>query len=122
MRAVPLLVMPPGYATRETFDAACRIAGVHGSVMFESAALSTLAAFAEAGVAVVPATFGRKGERVRIGRLELRRKPVTMPLAILWDSNKPLPRFAENFPELFSAHVKALMRDGDHGFGKSQVR
>jgi len=48
LRDVPLLVMPPGYATRETFDAACRIAGVHGSVVFESATLSTLAAFAEA--------------------------------------------------------------------------
>jgi len=89
-----LLVMPPGYATRETFDAACRIAGVDGSVVFESAALNTLAAFAEAGhgVAIVPATFRSKGERVRIARLELRRKPVTMPLAILWDGNKPLPR------------------------------
>jgi DNA-binding transcriptional LysR family regulator len=124
LRDVPLLVMPPGYATRETFDAACRITAVHGSVVFESAALSTLAAFAEAGhgVGIVPATFRRKGERVRIGRLELRRKPVTMPLAILWDSNKPLPRFAEDFPELFSAHVKALMQDGDDGLGKSQVR
>jgi DNA-binding transcriptional LysR family regulator len=112
----PLLVMPPGYATRETFDAACRIAGVHGSVVFESAALSTLAAFAEAGhgVAIVPATFRSKGERVQIARLELRRKPVTMPLAVLWDSNKPLPRFAENFPELFSAHATALMREASH--------
>jgi DNA-binding transcriptional LysR family regulator len=124
LRDVPLLVMPPGYATRETFDAACRIAGVHGSVVLESAALSTLAAFAEAGlgVAVVPATFRRKGERVRIGGLELRRKPVTMPLAILWDGDKPLPRFAENFPAMFSAHVKALMRDGLHSLGKSKVR
>jgi DNA-binding transcriptional LysR family regulator len=85
-------------------------------VVFESAALSTLAAFAEAGhgVAIVPATFRSKGERVRIARLELRRKPVTMPLAVLWDSNKPLPRFAENFPGLFSAHVTALMREGNH--------
>jgi len=121
---VPLLVMPPGYATRETFDAACRIAGVHGSVVFESAVLSTLAAFAEAGhgVAIVPATFRSKGECVRIARLELRRKPVTMPLAILWDDNKPLPRFAENFPELFSAHATALMRNGNHNLSRSQVR
>ena len=124
LRDVPLLVMPPGYATRETFDAACRIAGVRGSVVFESAALNALAAFAEAGhgVAVVPATFRRKGERVRIGRLELRRKPVTMPLAILWDSDKPLPRFAEKFPVMFLAHVRALMRDDHHGLDKSQAR
>ena len=118
---VPLLVMPSGHATRETFDAACRVAGLHGSVVFESAALSTLAAFAEAGhgVAIVPATFRRKGERVRIGRLEWRRKPVSMPLAILWDGNKPLPRFAENFPELFSAHATAVMRDGNHNLSRS---
>jgi len=124
LRDVPLLVMPPGYATRETFDAACRIAGVRGSVVFESAALNALAAFAEAGhgVAVVPATFRRKGERVRIGRLELRRKPVTMPLAILWDSDKPLPRFAEKFPAMFLAHVRALMRDDHNGLDKSQAR
>jgi DNA-binding transcriptional LysR family regulator len=119
----PLLVMPPGYATRETFDAACRIAGVHGPVVFESAALNTLAAFAEAGhgVAIVPATFRSKGERVRIARLELRRKPVTMPLAILWDDKKPLPRFAENFPGLFSAHVTALMRNGSNSLSRSRV-
>lgn len=124
LRDVPLLVMPPGYATRETFDAACRIAGVRGSAVFESAALNALAAFAEAGhgVAVVPATFRRKGERVRIGRLELRRKPVTMPLAILWDSDKPLPRFAEKFPAMFLAHVRALMRDDHNGLDKSQAR
>jgi len=121
---VPLLVMPRGYATREIFDAACRIAGVDGSVVFESAALNTLAAFAEAGhgVAIVPATFRHKGERVRIAGLELRRKPVTMPLAILWDGNKPLPRFAENFPELFSAHSSALMREGNHRPGRPRVR
>jgi DNA-binding transcriptional LysR family regulator len=119
----PLLVMPPGYATRETFDAACRIAGVHGPVVFESAALNTLAAFAEAGhgVAIVPATFRSKGERVRLARLELRRKPVTMPLAILWDDKKPLPRFAENFPGLFSAHVTALMRNGSNSLSRSRV-
>ena len=35
-----------------------------------------------------------------------------MPLAILWDGDKPLPRFAEDFPALFSAHAKARMRDG----------
>jgi DNA-binding transcriptional LysR family regulator len=116
--------MPRGYATRETFDAACRIAGVDGSVVFESAALNTLAAFAEAGhgVAIVPATFRSKGERVRIARLGLRRKPVTMPLAILWDGNKPLPRFAENFPELFSAHATALMRKGNHRPSRPRVR
>jgi DNA-binding transcriptional LysR family regulator len=124
LRGVPLLVMPRGYATRETFDAACRIAGVDGSVVFESAALNTLAAFAEAGhgAAIVPATFRHKGERVRIARLELRRKPVTMPLAILWDGNKPLPRFAENFPELFSAHATALMRKGNHRPSRPRVR
>ena len=93
-------------------------------MVFESAALNTLAAFAEAGqgAAIVPATFRRKGERVQIARLELRRKPVTMPLAILWDDNKPLPRFAENFPELFSAHATALIRDGDRNLSRSQVR
>jgi DNA-binding transcriptional LysR family regulator len=121
---VPLLVMPPGYATRETFDAACRIAGVDGTAVFESVALSTLAAFAEAGhgVAIVPATFRSKGERVRIARLVLRRKPVTMPLAVLWNGSKPLPRFAENFPELFSAHATALMRETNHGLSRPQLR
>jgi DNA-binding transcriptional LysR family regulator len=121
---VPLLVMPAGYATRETFDAACRIAGVRGSVVFESASLSTLAAFAAAGhgVAIVPATFRSKGERVQIARLELRHKSVTIPLAILWDGNKPLPRFAEKLPELLSGHATAFLRDGNRSLSRSQVR
>ena len=97
---------------------------MHGSVVFESAALNALAAFAEAGhgAAIVPATFRNKGERVRIARLELRRKPVNMQLAILWDGNKPLPRFAEKFPELFLAHATALMRGGNYGLGGARVR
>jgi DNA-binding transcriptional LysR family regulator len=82
-----------------------------------------VAAFAEAGhgVAIVPATFRSKGERVQIARLELRRKPVTMPLAVIWDSNKPLPRFAENFPELFSSYATALMREGNYKLGRLAV-
>jgi hypothetical protein len=46
----------------------------------------------------------------------------TMPLAILWDSDKPLPRFAEKFPAMFLAHVRALMRDDHNGLDKSQAR
>ena len=108
---VPLLLLGPGFATRQTLDAACRLAGVRALVRFESASLSTLAAFAEAGhgVAIVPGAFRRNGERVRISKLEFRRKQVTLPMAILWDSKKPLPRFAESFPAMFAAHAKTLM-------------
>jgi hypothetical protein len=45
-----------------------------------------------------------------------------MPLAVLWDGNKPLPRFAENFPELFSAHATALMWKGNHRPSGPRVR
>ena len=51
-----------GIATRETFDAACRIAGVRGSVVFESAALNALAALRKPGMGL-PSCRRHSGEK-----------------------------------------------------------
>ena len=100
---VPLLLLGPGFATRETFDAACRLAGIRPNVIFESAAPHTLADLAEAhqGVAVVPGTFVASG-RLRACPLVALNNPVQLDLAVLWDSKRPVPQLAERFPKAFA--------------------
>ena len=108
---VPLLLLEPGFATRATFDAACRLAHIKPNVMFESAAPHTLADLAEAhhGVAVVPGTFTNARSRLRACPLIALNCPVQLNLAVLWDSKRPLPRSAERFPEAFAKHVEKLV-------------
>jgi len=115
---VPLLLLESGFATRATFDAACRLARIRPNVIFESAAPHTLADLAEAhqGVAVVPGTFSNSSARLRARPLIALNSPVQLDLAVLWDSKRPVPRIAEQFPNAFAAHVEKLVG------GKSKTR
>jgi DNA-binding transcriptional LysR family regulator len=108
---VPLLLLGPGFATRATFEAACRLARIRPEVIFESAAPHTLADLAEAhhGVAVVPGTFTNVSARLRACPLIALNSPVQLDLAVLWDSKRPLPRSAERFPKSFATHVEKLV-------------
>ena len=114
---VPLLLLGSGFATRATFDAACRLAGIRPNVIFESTAPHTLADLAEAhqGVAVVPGTF-TASRRLRACPLVALNNPVQLDLAVLWDSKRPVPRIAERFPKAFATHVEKLVG------GKSKTR
>lgn len=108
---VPLLLLGSGFATRATFDAACRLSGIRPNVIFESTAPHTLADLAEAhlGVAVVPGTFTSASGRLRACPLVALNSPVQLDLAVLWDGRRPLPRIAERFPTAFATHVEKLV-------------
>jgi LysR family transcriptional regulator, cyn operon transcriptional activator len=108
---VPLLLLGSGFATRATFDAACRLARISPNVIFESTAPHTLADLAEAhqGVAIVPGTFASASARLRAYPLIALNSPVQLDLAVLWDSKRPVPRMAERFPKAFATHVEKLV-------------
>jgi DNA-binding transcriptional LysR family regulator len=108
---LPVLLVDRGQATRATFDAVCRIARVTPNVRFEGNAPHTLAALAEAGygVAVVPGTLKFKSKRVQTLRLQYNGEPVALLLAIQWDDRRPLSPHAQDFPILFSAHVRTML-------------
>jgi DNA-binding transcriptional LysR family regulator len=117
---LPLLLVGSDFAARATFEAACRLARLTPNVRFEGSTPHTLAALAEAGhgVAVVPGTLSFRSKHLRSSRLQLDGKPVELPLAVHWDRRRPLPQHAKDFPALFSAHVRTLVRKHDTGLSR----
>jgi DNA-binding transcriptional LysR family regulator len=106
----PLLLLRRGFGTRQMFDAACHLAGLDPVVAFEGGAAHALLALAEAGAgaAVLPSTVRTGGRPLRVSRLTCRGEPVEADFVVLWDGRRPLPRYAEGFPEAFDAYVREI--------------
>jgi LysR family cyn operon transcriptional activator len=103
----PLLLLRPGFASREWFDAACRVVHARPRVLLESGAPHTLIALAREGhgIAVVPAT-------VRLIRGHVRPIPIVHAgtslgrwMAANWDPRRFLARYAERFVEALAAYA-----------------
>jgi DNA-binding transcriptional LysR family regulator len=115
LEGIPLLLVGPDNAVRVIFEAVCRLARIKPNIQFEGNAPHTLAALAEAGygVAIVPGTLSLKSNRLRVSRLELNARPVSLPLSIHWNEDRPLPRYAQDFPGMFASHAReVLMEEG----------
>ena len=95
----PLLLLDPSFIVRATFDAGCHLAGFRPTVITESRSPHTLLSLAEAGhgVAVVPSVLPTHRYRLRIFRLTHRRRPLRLPLDVIWDKRRLLPRYANDF-------------------------
>jgi DNA-binding transcriptional LysR family regulator len=108
LAAHPLLLLDPSFYVRQTFDAACRLAGVKPNIFIESRTPHALLALAEAGhgVAIVPSVLPVHRYRLRIARLTHRRKPLRERFAILWDKRRVLPPYAEDFRQSLSAFMR----------------
>jgi len=130
---MPLLLVGADNAVRVIFEAACRLARIKPNIHFEGNAPHTLAALAEAGhgVAIVPGTLSVRSNRLRVSRLELNARPVSLPLAIHWNEDRPLPRYAQDFPGLFATHAREVLmgegiindrRNGSQGAEKKRGR
>jgi DNA-binding transcriptional LysR family regulator len=106
----PLLLPNKTYATRNLFDAACRLAGLRPIVHVESGSASTLLALAGAGlgVAVVPSILRTEGRNLRIARVMHRGELLQIAPAVIWDKRRTLPSYAEGFSELLAEHLRAM--------------
>jgi DNA-binding transcriptional LysR family regulator len=113
----PLLLLDTGFVFRRTFDAACGLAGVETNVRFESRTPHTLMAMAEDGhgVAIIPSAVRTKGYSLRIASLTFQGKPLREPLAIFWDRQRSLPRYATHFCEMLADHVRDVRSAGPLG-------
>src|SRR5215204_3794994 len=80
----PLLLLDTSFFFRQTFDAACRLAGLRPNIFVESRTPHTLLSLAEAGhgVAIVPSVLPTQRYKLRIVRLTHRRKPLREPFAV----------------------------------------
>jgi LysR family cyn operon transcriptional activator len=103
-----LLLLRPGFSSREWFDAACRAVHARPRVLLESGAPNTLIALAREGfgITVVPST-------VRFARARVRPVPILHAGASLgrwmaanWDPRRFHAPYAERFVESLAAYAK----------------
>lgn len=110
----PLLLLNSGSSfARKTFDAACSLAGLKPTILIESQAPHTLLALAEAGhgVAILPSAVRTYHYKLRIVRITYQHKSLLIPLVIVWDKRRALPRFAKDFCELLAEHMRKVSLD-----------
>lgn len=110
----PLLLPNTTYATRNLFDAACRLAGLRPNVRVESGSASTLLALANGGhgIAVIPSIL-RSGPHLRVARVTHLGELLQIAPAVIWDKQRTLPRYASGFSELLAEHLRAEYPDND---------
>ena len=116
LASYPLLLLDTRFFIRQTFDAACRLAGLRPNIFVESRTPHTLLSLAEAGhgVAIVASILPTHRYRLRIARLTHRRKPLREPFAVLWDKRRTLPAYAENFGQSLATYMGEI---GDRKLG-----
>ena len=110
LASYPLLLLDSSFAVRNTFDAACRLAGFKPNIFIESRSPQGLLALAEAGhgVAIVPSVLPTHRFRLRIVRITHRRRPLREQLAALWDKRRALPPYAKDFCESLAVHMREV--------------
>jgi len=106
----PLLLLTSNFVFRRVFDAACRLAHVSPNVFIESRTPHTLLTLAEAGhgVAIIPSQLQASHYRLRIVALTYRERPLRTPMVILWDKQRPLPRYAKAYCEMLADYVREI--------------
>lgn len=94
-----VIALRRGYKSRDLFDAACRLKGLHPVIALESSAPHTMIALAQAGVgyAVVPSNTPVILPGIRAMAITIDQKPIGFEYAAAWDPNRPLPNFAQRF-------------------------
>jgi len=110
----PLLLLEPTYLFRNTFDAACRLAGFKPNIFLESRTAHSLLSLAQArhGIAVVPSVAPTAHYSLQIRRIQHRGKALREPLCIFWDSRRALAPYATDFCKSLAAYVRKIMSAG----------
>jgi DNA-binding transcriptional LysR family regulator len=108
----PLLLPNPNFATRQIFDAACRLANARPNVLLASGSPRALLALAKQGhgMAVIPSILEIDPE-LRVMRVTHRQAPLQIELGVLWEKRRALPRYAEEFSKLLTAHIRTIFPD-----------
>lgn len=108
LMALPILTLNRRHASREVFDAACRLLGAVPQVVLESSAPATLFAMAAGGngVAVVPSSAQVQGRALVSRPIALRGTPIEFEIGAMWNSRAPLPAYGRRFVADLAAHMR----------------
>jgi LysR family transcriptional regulator, cyn operon transcriptional activator len=112
----PLMLLRGGFASRDWFDTACRVAHMRPRVLLESAAPHTVIALAGDGygVAVIPSTVAVPRTRVRAMSIVQRGAVLGRWLRIAWDPVRFLAPYAQQFVELLAADCERTFPGRDY--------
>jgi LysR family cyn operon transcriptional activator len=96
-----LLMLGPGFQSRQLFEDACQARNVDLDVVLESRAPQSLVALAAAGhgIAIVPSVVSFARARVAIVGLVHQGRPLGLWGRVVWDPRRYLPPYGEAFVE-----------------------
>ena len=108
LMALPILTLNRRHASREVFDAACRLLGTVPQVVVESSAPSTLFAMAAGGngVAVVPSSAQVPLKSLIARPIALRGTVIEFAIGAMWNSRAPLPLYGRRFMAELAVHMR----------------
>ncbi|TDE38920.1 LysR family transcriptional regulator [Antarcticimicrobium sediminis] len=103
----PILTLNGRHASREVFDAACRLSGMVPRILMESTSPHTLFAMAEGGngIAVVPSSASLAGRSLVSRPITLRGEPIRFDICAMTDSRAALPSYGRRFIESLRDHI-----------------
>ncbi|MGB3900284.1 MAG: LysR family transcriptional regulator [Mesorhizobium sp.] len=105
----PILTLNRRHASREVFDAACKLAGALPLVKLESYSPHTLFSMAAAGngVAIVPSSARSFPEGLVRKPVTLRGQRIEFDICAMWSNTAPLPVYGQRFVEALRASIQA---------------
>ncbi|MEP9373491.1 LysR family transcriptional regulator [Mesorhizobium sp. KR1-2] len=104
----PVLTQHKRHASREVFDAACRLVGAVPSIVLESYSPHTLFAMAAGGngVAIVPSSARSFPEGLIRKPVTLRGELLEFDICAMWGNSEPLPAYGRRFIDELRAHIQ----------------
>lgn len=108
LQSETLLILAPGFQTRQLFDAACSAARAEPRVLLESQSPQSLIALAAAGhgVAIVPSVVTLNRTGIAVAGLVQGTQPLGMWARAVWDPRRYLPPHGESFIRILVEYTR----------------
>jgi DNA-binding transcriptional LysR family regulator len=120
LKDLPLLVLRPGFMTRQLLDRACSASNVNPKIVLESGNPHCLLALAEEGhgIAIIPSTVNLKGVKQRILPIQQDRKQLGIWISAIWDNRRHISPAASKFIEQAYLYTRHSYPGREFGFDK----
>ena len=105
----PVLALNTRHASRQMFDAACRLGGHNPVIALESASTHTLLWMAASGLgaAIIPAVPRQEAGAVVVRPVTFKGEPLAFDISAMWSRRYPLPSYGRRFVSLLADFILA---------------